>query len=276
MSTVTTADGTTLHVVDEGRGRPVVLSHGWPLSGEAFAGNVAALVDAGCRVIRYDRRGFGQSDKPAGGYDYDTLADDLDAVMTTLDLRDAVLLGFSMGGGDVVRYLARHGSGRVAGLVLSGSVTPMLAVTEDNPDGAMPQDAFDEMADQCASDPENFLDEFVTNFFSNEAGLQVSAEQRDAARRVAGEADVAAAAACIRIWGTDLREDCRGIDVPTLVLHGSGDQNVPLETSSRRTADLVAGARLEVVEGGTHGLNLSHQQEWERAVVTFVTSLPTS
>lgn len=273
MATVTTSDDVTLHYTDEGQGRPVVLSHGWPLSGEAFAANEAALVDAGYRVIRYDRRGFGQSDKPASGYDYDTLADDLDALITGLDLRDAVILGFSMGGGDVLRYLTRHGSGRVSALVLSGSVAPMLGITGDNPDGAMPVQAFLDMADQFEEDPDGFLDGFITNFFSNDDGLQVSDEDRAAARTIAEQADVAGAAQCIRIWPTDLRDDCRAVSVPTLIIHGDGDQNVPLEPSSRRTHELIPGSRLHVIEGGTHGANVSHQDQWESVLVDFLRAL---
>lgn len=273
MPTVTTNHDVKLHYTDAGQGRAVVLSHGWPLSGEAFAANEAALVDAGHRVIRYDRRGFGRSDKPTTGYDYDTLADDLDALLTGLDVRDAVILGFSMGGGDVLRYLSRQGSDRVAGLVLSGSVAPMLGITEDNPDGAMPVQAFMDMADTFQQDPDDFLTGFLTNFFSNDEGLQVSDQDRAAARTIAEQADVAAAAECIRIWPTDLREDCRRVAVPTLIIHGDGDQNVPLEPSSRRAHDLVPGSRLHVIEGGTHGANLSHQALWEAALLDFLESL---
>lgn len=273
MPTVTTKDDVNLHHTDAGEGRPVVLSHGWPLSGEAFATNEAALVEAGFRVIRYDRRGFGQSDKPSSGYDYDTLADDLDALITELDLRDAVILGFSMGGGDVLRYLTRHGSDRIAGLVLSGSVAPMLGITDDNPDGAMPVQAFMDMADSYEQDPGGFLDGFLTNFFSNDDGLQVGDEARAAARIIAEQADVAGAAQCIRIWPTDLRDDCRAVTVPTLTIHGDGDQNVPLEPSSRRTHELIAGSRLHVIQGGTHGANVSDQGQWEAVLLEFLGSL---
>lgn len=273
MPTVTTKDGVQLHYTEAGEARPVVLSHGWPLSGESFAANEAALVEAGHRVIRYDRRGFGQSDKPDTGYDYDTLADDLDALMSGLDLRDAVILGFSMGGGDVLRYLTRHGSDRVAGLVLSGSVAPMLGITDDNPNGAMPVQAFLEMADQYADDPDAFLTGFLTNFFSNDDGLQVGDDTRSAARTIAEQADVAAAAQCIRIWPSDFREDCRGVDVPTLIIHGDEDQNVPLGPSSQRAHELIGGSQLHVIRGGTHGANISHQDEWEAALLGFLAAL---
>lgn len=273
MSSVTTQDDVKINYVDQGEGRPVVLSHGWPLSGEAFADNRASLIDAGYRVVTYDRRGFGQSDRPEGGYNYDTLAGDLNALITELDLHGAVLLGFSMGGGDVLRFLTRYGSDRVAGLVLSGSVAPALGVTDDNPDGAMPLAAFEEMAEQMEQDPDGFLDGFMTNFFSNNEGLQVSNEIRQDALRIGQLADVPAAAACIRIWPTDLREDCAQVGVPTLIIHGDGDQNVPLDASSRRAHQLIEGSRLHVIEGGTHGANVSDKQEWEGALIAFLDAL---
>lgn len=273
MPTITTSDDVQLHFEDSGLGRPIVLAHGWPLSGEAFAHNEAALNAAGLRVVRYDRRGFGQSDKPGHGYDYDTLAADLNELLIQLDLQDAVLLGLSMGGGDVLRYLSTYGADRVAGLILSSSVAPALGITDDNPDGAMPVQAFDDMASQFEQDPAGFLDGFVTNFFSNNDGLQISEADRDQARQVVAQADVAAAAACIRIWPTDLRDDCAAVSVPTLILHGDGDQNVPLEPSSRRAAEMIPGSALRVIEGGTHGINLSHQKEWEDQVTDFTATL---
>lgn len=270
----TTADGTTLHVTDSGgEGRPLVLIHGWPLSGESFARNRDALTAAGLRVVTYDRRGFGQSGKPSSGYDYDTLAADLHSVIEDLDLTDAVILGFSMGGGEVARYCANHGTDRLAGVVLSGSILPALCQSDDNPDGAMPREAFQEMSDNCRADHEGFVSDFVTAFFSNNDGLAVDEAIRDEGLQIALQSDANAAADCIMIWTDDFRADCAKIDVPALLIHGDGDQNVPLDASSRRAAEDIPDAKLVVVEGGTHGLNLSHQQQWERAVIDFVTSL---
>ncbi|MFV0253354.1 MAG: alpha/beta fold hydrolase [Beutenbergiaceae bacterium] len=264
-----------LHVTDAGGdGRPLVLIHGWPLSGAAFDGNIAALTAAGNRVITYDRRGFGQSDKPASGYDYDTFAADLNAVMSRLDLTEAVILGFSMGGGEVARYCATYGSERLAGTALSGSICPALCITPDNPDGAMPLSGFEEIAAACRDDHAGFVDQFVTWFFSNEQGLAVSEPVRGAAVEIARQSDAHAAAESALAWATDLRQDCRAIDVPTLVLHGTGDQNVPLAASSARVGDFIPASTLVTIEGGTHGMNISHQQQWEGALIEFLTALP--
>ncbi|MDO5735535.1 MAG: alpha/beta hydrolase [Propionibacteriaceae bacterium] len=276
MTGITTTGDTpiTLHITDTGgAGRPLVLVHGWPLSGESFRNNIPALTAAGHRVITYDRRGFGRSDKPRDGYDYDTLSSDLNDVITHLDLHDAVILGFSMGGGEVARYIGRYGTGALAGAVLSSSICPALAITEDNPDGAMPVQAFMDMAKQCADDHAGFLDQFTTAFFSNEDGLTVDETVRQEALALALQSDPRAASLTIEAWATDLRKDCEQIDVPLLVLHGDQDQNVPLSPSSQRLPAMVPGARLHVVEGGPHGLNISHQQEWEQVLLKFLAEL---
>lgn len=264
----------TLHYKDTGgEGRAVVLIHGWPLSGESFAGNVPALAGAGYRVITYDRRGFGASSKPSGGYDYDTLAADLNALMTELELRDAVILGFSMGGGEVARYIGTYGEERLAGAVLSGSILPALCLAPDNPEGAMPFEDFRALAGQCAADHPAFVDAFITQFFSNASGLTVPEEVRQESVRIGLRSDPAAAAASILIWATDLRADVRLFTVPTLIIHGEQDQNVPLEKSSRRLHELVAGSVLHVITGGPHGVNVSHREEWEGVLLAFLGSL---
>lgn len=276
MPTLTTTGPTpvTLHFEDTGgTGQPLVLVHGWPLSGEAFDANVPAFTATGLRVITYDRRGFGRSEKPRDGYDYDTLSSDLNDVMAELNLHDAILLGFSMGGGEVARYVGKYGTGRLAGIVLSSSICPALAITDDNPDGAMPASALSDMAQQCAEDHDGFLEQFTTAFFSNDDGLAVSEDVRQRALTIARQSDPRAASRTIEAWGTDLREDCAAIDVPLLVLHGDGDQNVPLSASSQRLPGIVEHAELHVIKGGTHGLNVSHQAEWEQAILQFVTSL---
>lgn len=263
-----------LYVEDSGGdGRPVVLIHGWPLSGEAFAANVPALVAAGYRAITYDRRGFGRSDKAADGYDYDTLASDLNELMTDLDLTDAVILGFSMGGGEVARYISTYGESRLAGAVLSGSITPALAKTADNPDGAMGVEDFFGMADQCRGDRDAFLEQFTTWFYSTSEGLTVDDSVRREALRIAAQGSDLALPATIRIWATDLRDDCRSITVPLLVIHGDGDQNVPLAASSARMPQFVPHARLRVIAGAPHGANVSHADEWNAALLGFLDSL---
>ncbi|MBK8462257.1 MAG: alpha/beta hydrolase [Nigerium sp.] len=266
--------GIQLHYTDSGGdGRPVVLIHGWPMSGASFDANVPALTAAGHRVVTYDRRGFGQSDQPTDGYDYDTLASDLNDLMTGLDLTDAVILGFSMGGGEVARYIATYGEDRLAGAVLSGSICPALGKTDDNPDGAMPLDAFEGMAQQCEADQPAFLDQFTTWFFSNNEGLTVPEEVRQQALAIALQASPVAGPACIRIWPTDLRDDCAKITVPLLVIHGDGDQNVPLAASGARMPQVVPHARLHVIEGGPHGANVSHTDEWDRVLAEFLGGL---
>ncbi len=272
--TTTGAHPITLHHTDSGGdGRPIVLVHGWPLSGESFRRNVPAFTAAGYRVITYDRRGFGQSEKPGEGYDYDTLSADLNELMTALDLHDAVLLGFSMGGGEVARYIGRYGTSRLAGAVLSSSICPALCMSEDNPEGAMPLEAFEGMSKQCAKDHAGFVDQFTTAFFSNADGLTVDEATRQEALTLALQSDPEAASQTIVAWATDLREDCARIDVPLLVLHGDGDQNVPMAASSQRMPGIVDGARLHVVADGPHGLNLSHQEEWEQTILDFISEL---
>lgn len=272
--TTTGAHPTSLVWRDSGgSGRPLVLIHGWPLSGEAFNANLPAFAGAGLRVITYDRRGFGDSGRPHDGYDYDTLSADLNDLLTELDLQDAVLLGFSMGGGEVARYVGAHGTDRLSGIVLSSSICPALAVTDGNPDGAMPPSAFSDMARECLADHAGFLDGFVTAFFSNDERLTVDEATRQRALDIALRSDPRAASLTIEAWATDLRQDCAAIDVPLLVLHGDGDQNVPMDASSARLPAMIPGARLHVVAGGPHGLNESHREEWEQVIIEFIASL---
>jgi pimeloyl-ACP methyl ester carboxylesterase len=260
-----------LHYTDQGEGQPVVLSHGWPLSGRSWEAQVPALIGAGYRVITYDRRGFGQSSQPWNGYEYDTFANDLAELVNHLDLTDAVLIGFSMGGGEVVRYLRNHGLDRVSKIVLASAVTPYLFKSDDNPDGAL-DDAFIEgFVDQVATDRMAFLDEFLVGFFSANGKLKVSQQQKDYAFSLAAMASPKATMDCINAWGrTDFRNDLANVTVPTLVIHGDADAIVPIEVSGNRAARDIEGAQLVVIKDGPHGVTASHPKEWNEAVLGFL------
>lgn len=265
----------TLHYNDSGgEGRPVVLIHGWPLSEAAWVRQTPALAAAGYRIVTYDRRGFGRSGKPEEGYDYDTLASDLNELMIGLDLTDAVLVGFSMGGGEVARYIGTYGTGRLAGAVLAAAIPPGLGITDANPDGAGPQSFFDGLAEQCAADRPGFLDGFLHTFFSSaEGGLKVAETDVQEALAIASLGSDTALPACIRIWSTDFQDDLRAVDVPLLVIHGDGDQNVPFAKSAARVPSYVPDARLHVVADGPHGINVSHTAEFNRVLLDFLDSL---
>ncbi len=261
-----------LHYTDQGSGRPVVLIHGWPLSGRSWENQVPALVAAGYRVITYDRRGFGESSQPWNSYTYDTLAADLDAVLTTLDLNDVTLVGFSMGGGEVARYISTYGTERVAKAVFAGAVTPYLYATGDNPDGGLDDDTIKAFQDGVALDRPAFLRNFIDNFFA--AGDKhdlVSSAQKDFAFQIAVFASPKATLDCIAAFGlTDFRADVAKIDVPTLVIHGDSDAIVPFEVSGKRMAETVPGAELHVIEGGPHGMNATHPAEFNDALLAFL------
>ncbi|WP_299037849.1 alpha/beta fold hydrolase [uncultured Pseudokineococcus sp.] len=256
---------------DLGTGRPVVLVHGWPLSGRSWEAQVPALVGAGYRVITYDRRGFGDSSRPWHGYDYDTLAADLHALLEHLDVRDAALVGFSMGGGEVVRYLARHGTERASREVLASAVPPYLHATDDNPDGGLDDATIDQFQQGVASDRPDFLETFTERFFTADGRVVVSEAQRRATWDEAVRASPKATYDCIATFGlTDLRDDVRAVTVPTLVIHGDSDAVVPFEVSGRRSAEMVEGCELVVVEGGPHGVNVSHARQFNAALLDFL------
>ena len=258
-----------LYYEDHGSGKPVVLIHGWPLSGRSWESQVPALVDAGYRVIAYDRRGFGSSSQPWDGYDYDTFADDLDALMGHLDLRDATLVGFSMGGGEVVRYISRYGPARVAQAVLAAAVPPYLYKSEDNPEGGLDDATVHQFQDGVRADRIAFLDYFMTNFFA--AGDRhdlISEPSRLYHREIAEFASPKGTLDCIAAFSyTDFRDDIAKIDVPTLVIHGDSDAIVPFGVSGRRSHEMIADSSLVVIEGAPHGFNATHAERFNRALL---------
>lgn len=263
----------TIHHEDTGGdGRPVVLIHGWPLSGASWKDTVPALTEAGLRVITYDRRGFGQSGPaPDGRYDYDALAADLADLLERLDLSDVSLVGFSMGGGEVARYVGNHGGDRLHSIVFASAIPPWLENSTENPDGGLPREEAEKMQAGLRADREGFLDAFMTNFFSADGELKVTQEQRSGALALAAQADLDAAATCIVSWLEDFTDDLAKVTVPTLVIHGDSDAIVPIEVSGQRTHEQVASSELVVVEGGPHGINTSHVDEFNAALVRFLT-----
>ncbi|MFN4161144.1 MAG: alpha/beta fold hydrolase [Stenotrophomonas sp.] len=261
-----------LHVEDTGgTGRPVVLIHGWPLSAESWKAQIPVLKDAGYRVVAYDRRGFGRSDKPADGYEYDTLADDLAGVLNDLDLKDATLVGFSMGGGEVARYIARHGEQRLRSVVFASAVPPYMLKTPDNPEGPLTQAKADEMRQGLERDRDSFFDGFTKDFFSAKGVLKVSEKQRQEAIELCKQSDQTAALGCMQAFGTtDFRDDLKKITVPTLVLHGDSDGTVPYEGSGKRTHAAIVGSEAVVLKDAPHGCNASHAEQFNAALVAFL------
>ena len=271
--TVGTQNGSPieLYYEDHGSGTPVVLIHGWPLSGRSWENQVPALVEAGHRVITYDRRGFGSSSQPWEGYDYDTFAADLDALLLHLDLHEVGLVGFSMGGGEVVRYIATYGTERIAKAVLAAAVPPFLHKSDDNLDGGLDDETIAGFQAAVRTDRIAFLDEFTTGFFSAGTEMKVSEAQRIYARDIGAFASPKGTLDCISAFShTDFRDDVAKISVPTLVIHGDADAIVPFEVSGKRTAEMIAGATLVLIEGGPHGINASHPDEFNGALIEFL------
>jgi non-heme chloroperoxidase len=250
--------------------RPVVLIHGWPLSGESWSEQVPALKDAGYRVVVYDRRGFGRSD-PGDSYDYDALSDDLDNILSDLDLHDVTLVGFSMGGGEVARYVSRHGQDRLHSVVFASAVPPFMLQSEDNPDGPLTKEFAEQLRSGLEEDRDAFFDDFMTHFFSAGDELKVTEEQRQHALALCKQSDQDAALGCMDAFGTtDFREDLQEITVATLVIHGDSDGTVPFEGSGQRTHAAIEGSELVVLEGAPHGCNVSHADQFNAALLEFL------
>jgi non-heme chloroperoxidase len=262
-----------VHYEDHGAGQPVVLIHGYPLSGRAWDRQVPVLLEAGHRVITYDRRGFGQSSQPAVGYDYDTFAADLAALLDHLDLWDAVLVGHSMGTGEVTRFLATYGSRRVAKGVLVAPIPPFLLQTSDNPEG-VPQSVFDGFVQAARSDTPAWMKGFLDNFYNVDTlrGTLISDQAYQTSWNIATTASAVAAVACIPTWATDFRADLPKLDVPILVVQGDADQVLPLEKTGKRLPGLVDDVQLVVIEGGPHAIPWTHADQVNKALLDFLGS----
>lgn len=273
MSFLTTGDHTRLFVKDWGSGRPVIFLHGWPLSSDSWDDQAMPMADAGFRTIAYDRRGFGRSTQPWSGYDYDTLADDLASVIEQTGAKDAVLVGFSMGGGEVARYMSRHGGRHVSKAVLVSSVVPFMLKTADNPQGTE-QSAFDDMAASIKEDRAHFFAGFAKDFYG--VGLisnPVSTETLEWTRSLAMQASLQATLACAKAFSsTDFRRDLAAFKVPTLIIHGTADKTVPIDAAGRAAAAGIANATLVEYDGAPHGLFATHKDRLTSDLLSFIRS----
>jgi non-heme chloroperoxidase len=260
-----------LYYKDHGSGKPVILIHGWPLSGRSWEKQVTVLLDAGYRVITYDRRGFGESSRPTSGYDYDTLAADLQKLVTKLDLRDATLVGFSMGGGEVGRYLGAYGADRVSKAVFIAAIPPFLLKTSDNP-GGQEGTLFDGIKQAIAADRPAFLSQFFANFYNVDElrGKGISDQVVQMSWNIAAGASPKGTLDCLSAWLTDFRKVLQRITIPTLVIHGDADRILPIAATGKRTHELVKGSQLVVVEGGPHGLTWTHADKVNAALLQFL------
>jgi len=260
-----------LYYEDHGSGRPVVLIHGYPLSGASWEKQVAVLLAAGRRVITYDRRGFGRSSQPTEGYNYDTFAEDLRKVVTHLQLNDFALVGFSMGGGEVARYLGRYSSQGVTQAVFLSAVPPFLLKTPDNPEG-VDGSVFEGIQKAVSADRYAFFTDFFKNFYNTDVqlGKRVSEQTVQASWNIAAGASATASLACVPTWHEDFRKDLAQIEIPTLVMHGDADRILPIAASGRRTAQLIKGTRLVVVKDGPHCITWTHADEVNRELSQFL------
>ncbi|HEX3461525.1 MAG TPA: alpha/beta hydrolase [Acidimicrobiales bacterium] len=259
-----------LYYEDHGSGSPVVLIHGFPLSGRAWERQERALLANGNRVITYDRRGFGKSSQPTTGYDYDTFAADFDKLVTTLDLQDFYPAGHSMGGGEIARYLGTYGSARVKKAAIVSGVPPFLLKTDDNPQG-VPQEVFDQIKEGLIADRLAFLTGWNQNFYNldQNLGTRISEEAVRDAWNTASAASPAGTVACVSTWTTDFRGDLPKIDIPVLVLHGTEDRVLPIDATGPRTHELISGSEYVVIQGAPHGLAWTHADEVNAELLRF-------
>ena len=271
MGRITTTDGTEIFYKDWGTGQPVVFSHGWPLNADAWDDQLRLVAANGYRAIAHDRRGHGRSSQPWDGHEMDTYADDLATLLDSLDVRDAVLVGHSTGGGEVTRYLGRHGSGRVAKAVLLGAVPPLMLKTDTNPQGT-PIEAFDAIRAGVASDRSQFYKELSVPFYgANRPGASVSEGVREAFWLWSMQVGLKPALDCIKAFSeTDFTADLRGIEIPVLVAHGDDDQIVPIDAAGRRSAELLKDASLKVYPGAPHGLVGAFKDEFNADLLAFL------
>ncbi|MHC6222319.1 alpha/beta fold hydrolase [Arthrobacter sp. MMS24-S77] len=261
-----------IYYEDHGTGQAVVLIHGYPLDGSSWEKQTAALLNAGYRVITYDRRGFGKSSKPTVGYDYDTFAADLNTLLNTIDVNDAVLVGFSMGTGEVARYISTYGSARVAKAVFLASLEPFLLQTEDNP-GGVPQSVFDGLTGAVTADRYAFFTEFFQNFYNSDTFLgtpRLSQESVKASWNLAAQSGAHASVAAQPTWLTDFRSDIPKIDVPALIVHGTEDHILPSDITGRRFAEALPSAEYVEIDGAPHGLLWTHGAEINQALLGFL------
>ncbi|MEM1325142.1 MAG: alpha/beta hydrolase [Bacteroidota bacterium] len=254
---------------DYGSGQPVILIHGWPLSHRAWEPQMQVLADAGYRAIAYDRRGFGTSSLPYKNFDYTTLASDLQSLILELDLHDCIIVGFSMGGGEVVRYMTEYGADRIAKAVLISSIIPLVAQKDDNPDG-VPQKELDSILETVKSDRATFMTEFVGNFY-NADKIDISDAHLDYTKTIGYFASPRATVETAKAWaGTDFRSECKNITVPTLIVHGDADQVVPIETAGEQAAKLIPDNEYHVIKDAPHGLNYTHRDELNTILLDFL------
>jgi len=260
-----------LYYEDHGSGKPVVLIHGYPLSGASWEKQVPVLLEAGHRVITYDRRGFGKSSQPTTGYNYDTFAEDLHKLVTQLGLRDFALVGFSMGGGEVARYLGKYGSKGVSKAIIISGVPPFLLKTPDNPEG-VDGSVFEGIKKAIVADRYAFFTDFFKNFYNTDLllGKRVSEQAVQASWNIGAGASATASLACVPTWHEDFRNDLSRVDVPTLVIHGDADRILPIAASGLRTAKSIKGARLLVVKDGPHCITWTHAEQVNGGLLEFL------
>jgi non-heme chloroperoxidase len=271
MAYITTRDETRLYIKDWGSGPPVILIHGWPLSADSWDDQAMAIADAGLRAIAYDRRGFGRSDQPWSGYEYDTLADDLASVIEVTGATDAALVGFSMGGGEIARYMSRHGGKNVAAAVLVSSIVPYMLKTAENPEG-VDQTTFDQMTEGMEQDRAHFFNGFFKDFYGfGFVSKPVSEEVLEWSRQIAMQASLKATLACANAFATtDFRPDLASFSVPTLIIHGTNDKTVPIDATGRAAARGIANAELIEYQGSPHGVFATDKERLTDDLLSFL------